>query len=657
MEYSRSRTTGSFWNSDASGQKLRLSRAKGFEAYANFMKQADIVGPDPVRDVGALVPIHGERMVNLLCLNTAFFSDKYFSDDEERGKSPFPVQTFLQLVPQGKTNAELFVVGHHPLHWFEPQSREQFVSTLLEYNAIYLHGHEHQIKPTFGPYALQSLGFGASYPARLDSKSPQPYTSKFAVCELDDMIHVRFISWDSENGCWRPFHSLSPTIRDRSKKLEDGYSIVIPTTRLSHVPKRRGDFSRQIESRPTVTSPIWIEGKPVESWATLLCDLDLIAEQHSTMAEDIQEIPTHSRFFIQDGNGTHLIHTATAETAVITYDHVESANTQLDTMRLSSCIIATFGSITSAASNLANNLRRTKILEILDGKKISDRLSKSGKFRVVLDFVSSLEVSVSITPLIWNEDISFLVVDAVRNAWFSIVDPQGTLLHDSNSLVNAVRTKLPHLKALSLRTTEGIISTKTEERLPEPFDRTLYLERCLTVFDTAQYAGLASVGVRLPIESLRQIYVPTSANVEQHQSAIEATERAIDDLVETLGLDEHQREHLSRQMKTKYGLQQSSEVGAASRLYQNLSNIAVLGDPGSGKSCFVRSEIMSYCTLEDRETEDWYGMHIPVFLPLAEYVHSHDGPMPLLDQCVIHANSQGLDLRRTQLETLFPSVA
>ena len=642
-----------FWNSDEAGQKLRMTRSKGFQSYSQFLTRANIAGPEPVCEVGTLVSVRGTRSINLVCLNTALFSDKFLSDDEEKGKSPVPVHTLRQLTTECEPNCETVVVGHHPLNWFEPQSRQHFISTLLEYNAIYLHGHEHRVEPTFGPYAVQTLGFGASYPARLDSKSEQPYTSTFALCELDEKLHIRFISWDTNHGCWRPFHNLPPSIRETSENLPGGYSLPVPTTRVSQISRHRRDFSQQIVSRPVANPPIWIEGDAVESWASLLCDLGMIERPFSTMKENLNQVPTHSRFYVQDANGTHLVHSANAETAVVTYDHVESANTQLDTLQLTSCIIATFGNVTSAAANLASNLKRTKRLEVLDGKIISDRLSNSAMALLPPDFVNNTHDSFSVTPLIVPEGVATLVIDLVRNEWFSILDVSGGLVTDSSGLVRAVREKLPHLRALPVRSEGGLSVTPTVERGAKPFDRVAYLQRCLTVFDTAKYAGLASVGVRLPVESLRRIYVPTSANVQQQQSAINATERAIDDLVETLGLDEHQREQLSRQMKGKYGVQRSSEVSAASRLYQNLSNVAILGDPGSGKSCFVRTEIMSYCVFEDLDSNDWYGKHVPVFLPLAEYTYSHSKPVRIAEQCVSHAKGQGLELDEAQLDELF----
>ena len=248
--------------------------------------------------------------------------------------------------------------------------------------------------------------------------------------------------------------------------------------------------------------------------------------------------------------------------------------------------------------------------------------------------------------------MAILVVDAVQNQWFSVVDANGDICAAHDELVGLVRKKLPHLKSVSYRSKRGTESQVAEQESVIPLERIQYLKRCLTLFDTAQYAGLAALGVRMPIESLRKIYIPTAANVEQQQAAFKATERAIEEMVETLGLDEHQKDQLSRQMKAKYGLQKTAEVGAASMLYQNFSNVLVLGDPGSGKSCFVRSEILNYCDIPEHEGGEWYRDHIPVFLPLAEYVFSSVNPIGLLEQCVIHGKSQGLALEVEQLELL-----
>ena len=642
-----------FWNFDEQGEQLRFNRSRGFSSYSKFLENQKIEGPDPLTEVGSLVDIPGTPPVTLICLNTALFSDKDFTEVDEKGKSPLPVQILRHLAKKSSPEAQKIVIGHHPLNWFEFQSRNQFQAALTDLSAFYLHGHEHRVDVAFGSNYLRSLGFGASYPGRLDGRSKQPYTSTFALCVLDDQLHVEFTAWDPPEGVWRPLHSSLPSdVRERSSILLDGYVIPVPATQSKTLTTPARIQSSEIHTPFQVESPIWIAGDRVKTWAALLNDIGLIEQVETTTEEGSHQVPSHSRFFVVDQTGTHLVHTATAETSVITYDHVEKANTQLDTLQLESCVIATFGTITTAARSLADNLRRTKNLQVLDGDSVSEKL-RNGRFFVRCEeLFSGTETQVSFTPLAVEDGLAMLVLDSVQNRWFCIVDTKGSICAEHNSLVSVVRDKLPHLKAMRYRSQDRSVSSVPSEPDSHKFDRCEYLKRCETLFDTAQYAGLAAVGVRMPVESLRKVYVPTSANVEQQQAAIKATERAIDELVETLGLDEHQRDQLSRQMKSKYGLQATTEVGAASILYQNFSNIAVLGDPGSGKSCFVRNEILNYCIPKKNGSEDWYERLIPVFLPLTEYSYSPEEPIGLLEQCSDHAKGQGLALEIEQIEGL-----
>ena len=571
-----------FWYTDERGTNIRKNRSTGLSEYAQFLKQCNIFGPDGVVEVGTAVTIDTETPATIICLNTALFSDKELRERDELEKSPMPVHTLRQLMQEEELVGQTFVIGHHPTRWFEAQSRQHFLSALTELNAVYLHGHEHPIDASFGPHHLRSLGFGATYPARLDSGERQLYTSSFAICQLDERLHIKFVSWEQGNGMWRPFHSLQAEFSERSDLLSDGYILQVPSTRLSTVEKSQLRHGPRIVTRPKIAPPIWIEGSLVETWATLLRRLELITAGYTISEDEAQNVAGHSKFFVRDQLGTHLIHAAVAETSFITYDHVESANTQLDALRLTSCIILTLGAVTQTATNLADTLRGTKPLRVLNGISIAEMLVDTGVFDSNFNLFDPIKDQVLFTPVVLGEDVGLLAVDALQNRWFSIIGADGRILAESDEVFNTICSKLPHLKQMEPRLPDGI----TIQRSVVPgttFERKAYLARCMTLFDTASYTGLAAIGVRLPIESLRRIYVPTSANVEQQQSAIEATKRAIDDLVETLGLDERQRDQLSRQMRGQYGLRQTSEVSAASYLYHNCSNVVVLGDPGSGK--------------------------------------------------------------------------
>ncbi len=641
-----------FWNSDDQGRNVRSHRASGFKAYSDFMRNEGICGPDPVHEIGSrhVIDRSQNEKLTLVCLNTALFSDKEFSDEEERGSAPIPTQTFRALVKPEDSSGLIIVMGHHPVEWFEVQSRRHFISALKDLGAIYLHGHEHKIEASFSSHGLQTLGFGAGYPQRLDAKTSQPYTSTFAICELHDELHVKFVAWEPTYGFWRPFHTVQSDFSQKSDFLSCGYEVSIPTSRANSSVSRQQVLSERVRIPLKLQTPIWIEGDTIPNWTFLLSLLGLISQPYSVLRHQEPSIGIYSSFLIKDKNGNHLIHASSAETAIVAYDHVEHVNTSIDTLGLDSCIIITLGKISEGAINLANSLRQKKNIEIFGGSTIAQKLSESDKVRKSVVSTTQDNNETVIVPLVVNGGIALLLVDAIRKSWYRIVDIDGGSKDKFDMLVSMIREKLPELKSAKYVFDTGT-SQESNEKLPRPFNRDGYLARCLQLFDTAKYAGLAAVGVKLPIESLRQIYVPTAANVERDHFAVEATNRAIEDLVQALGLDEHQRAQLTQQMKESYGAHQTSEVNAAGYLYQTFGNIIVLGDPGSGKSCFVRSEIMAYCDPPNSRSGGWYSLHVPVFLPLAEFT-GLDTSTSLLNYCVTHARNQGLSLSRIHLDIL-----
>ena len=639
-----------FWNFDDQGQRVRSSRASGFQAYSNFIKKENIYGLDPTYELGSRYVIGGSRNITLICLNTALFSDKDFSEEKERGNAPIPIQPLRALVKPEDSSGLIIVMGHHPVEWFEAQSRRHFLSALRELSAIYLHGHEHKIEADFSSHALRTLGFGAGYPGRLDANTSQPYTSTFAICELHDELHVKFVAWEPRHGVWRPFHAVQSDFDQESALLSGGYEVPVPTSRANSPVSRRQALSKQIRIIPKLQTPIWIEGDTIKNWTSLLLLLDLISQPYSVARHQEFNVGIYSSFLIKDKYGHHLIHASSAETAIVAYDHVEHVNTSIDTLKLDSCIIITLGRISESATNLANSLRQRKQIKVFGGSDIAQKLSESDKIRKNIVGTTKDNHETVIVPLVIDGGIALLLADSIRRSWYKVVDIDGSPKNEFDVLVNMIREKLPELKSAKYVSDIGI-SQENNKISPQPFDRDSYLVRCLKLFDTAKYAGLAAVGVKLPVESLRQIYVPTAANVEHDHFAVEATNRAIEELVQALGLDEHQRAQLTRQMKESYGAHQTSEVNAAGYLYQTFGNIIVLGDPGSGKSCFVRSEIMAYCEPPKSGNGDWYSLHVPVFLPLAEFA-GLDENTSLLDYCVTHARNQGLSLSRIHLDIL-----
>ena len=638
-----------FWHSDAHGVALRSARASGFRSFADFTKTAKILGPDPTTEAGARFDIElPSQRVTVICLNTALFSDKHLSDEEEREASPLPVQPLRTLAYEKPLTSPTLILGHHPLHWFEKRSRQNFLSALNEFGGVYLHGHTHEIEGHFRSHALATLGFGAAYPGHIESQSA-PYTSTFAICQLEEELHVRFVSWEPTHGAWHAAQHVPGDFSERSDILHDGYRVPVPTTKSATV--LRTNVPKQVRTPLRLNAPIWLDAPYIDQWAKLLAAIGEV-ERHDEVIQHgpNSEIGGQAAFILTDRSGRHGVRAFAAETTVITYEHVENANTELDTLQLDSYIICTLGKISNAAEELAANLRQKKNITVLDGQLLARRLASTPSIATLLASPDGATSSFIPRPLITQDGIAFLLLSTPAADRYAIMDHEGNILDEHVPLAVAIRGKLPELSSIRYGLEFGGVPDTTA--ILKPFDRVAYLQRSLSIYDTANYAGLAAIGIRLPVESLRQIYVPTAANVQSDQAAIEATHRAIDDLVEALGLDEVQKMQLARQMKSTYGVRSTSEVDAASGLYKALSNIVVLGDPGSGKSCFVRAQVMAYCEPPCGDDSDWYSQHVPVVLPLAEYSDVIAEGKPLLEHCVAHAQSQLLDLDSQQLEIL-----
>ncbi|MCY3841442.1 MAG: metallophosphoesterase, partial [Gammaproteobacteria bacterium] len=638
-----------FWESDQKGIDLRAARARGFDAFATFLDANSIMGPDPTTQVGKRLDLELRNgAVTVICLNTALFSDKHLSADDEREASPLPVQSLRALANEGQRAKSTLVLGHHPLDWFDKRTKQNFLSALRDLGAIYLHGHTHQIEGHFGSHALASVGFGSVYPSHIDHQLA-PFTSTFAICQLAEELHIRFVSWEPDFGVWRPSQSVPGDFNEPSDMLSDAYRVPVPNTKSTTV--MRSNAFREVETPLHLDSPIWIDAPYVEKWAMLLGLVGEVEQEHEIVQQTLKsEIGGQASFILTDRYGRHGVRAFSAETTIITYEHVEAVNTELDTLQLDSYIVATLGKTSASAADLAANLRRTKRITVLDGVSLARQLASTSTVKDLLSDHLSPQSAFVPQPLIAPNGLAFLLVAAPTGDRYVVLDQDGGVLGEHTDLVRTVREKLPQLASLQYGLHLSIDPELAQTR--NPFDRDGYLRRCLSTYDTANYAGLAAIGIRLPVESLRKIYVPTAANVQSDQAAMEATHRAIDDLVEALGLDEVQKMQLARQMKSTYGVRSTSEVDAASGLYQALSNIVLLGDPGSGKSCFVRAQVMAYCEPPTGGDGDWYSQHVPVFLPLAEYSDALAENSPILNHYVAHAQSQQLALDLPQLKIL-----
>ena len=390
-----------FWDVDK-GKEIRSNRASGFKAYTDFLKSEKISGPDPTGNPGSRLEVETKNgnSLSIICINTALFSDKQFSREEEIGKAPMPVQTVRTLAKNKNPHGLIIVMGHHPVTWFEQQSKQHFLSMLKDMGAVYLHGHEHEIVADFGIHSIRTLGFGAAYPASLEDNSKPPYTSTFAIGEVRDELHLKFVAWEPTHGSWRPYHTLPADFEKESSILQGGYEIPVPISpAVSSVP-RLSPVSRAVRVLPKFQPPIWIQGDITKGWTSLLSLLEVISEPYKVSNFPQSNAGIYSRFLISDGTGTHLIQASSAETTIVTPDHVERVNTAIDTLQLDSCIIATLGKMSEGATNLVNSLRKKKRIEVFDGKLIAEKLSELERVTKNLVPTEKENTDTIMTPLV-----------------------------------------------------------------------------------------------------------------------------------------------------------------------------------------------------------------------------------------------------------------
>lgn len=638
-----------FFNATPDGVRMRNQRAQAFENYSSFIKASKINSVDPLTDVASSQEFEKNgKKITIISLVTAFFSDTETPDSK---KAPIPVHPVRSLIQKKSVDSFTLVLGHHPSNWFTDESDQQFYSLLFGENALYLHGHMHSISTLFGGRGLVSLGFGAGYQAGLDSTKISRYRNSFAICELGDELHVKIVSWDNENGTWRPDKNLPVDFSTSSSDLTDGYILKLPSTPLvSQSQPSRSGLALALQANLKIDQCIWLADDDVQRWRELLIKVGKLPNSHESFRLPHKSLPSgHVQFRVTDERFSYLIYAISATGDVLNYDQIQKLNTELDTQSFDYCIVVTLGDLAKEAKTLSTLLSSKKAITVYERHEITNQLTRalSMQHNNALDNVELDKVNLTI--VVTNHGLALLIEDKTNNEWFSVLDEQGKLLNESASLVRQICESKPSLNRISYKFNSDLTTAKdSSDKTEIEFDREKYLQLSLEYFNDVKYAPLAAMGIKFKRTSLSDMYVPASADVGGTSKSSQNALRAINELVESLGLSKQQRDQLEAQLQSRHGLDVSAEVGAASQIYQRFNNIVVLGDPGSGKTCFVKHEILEYCT--SRPSTNWYSTHLPVYVPLAEAALLIEGNHEILEICSILSSRRGIELPRLEIE-------
>lgn len=642
-----------FFNFDAEGVRLRSTRAAAFKEYTEFLRKNGILGVDPLSAPAQThsIEVRGKR-IELICIVTAFFSDREKSATD-RHKAPMPVQPVRSLLQKISPEAIPLILGHHPNTWFLHETAEHFHSLLIDENALYLHGHEHTVMSKFGNRGLLSLGFGAAYQASPESATTSYYRNSFAICELTESLHVAVTSWDNEKGKWRADHSLPADFHDRSTRLEDGYVLALPSTKLStHAASPMSALASAVRTEVQIDNCIWLADEGTKRWTELLVGMGKISRFAESFSLPHKMLPVgHVQFRIKDSRSQYLVRAVSSAGDILNYEQIQKINTELDTEDYDGCLVLTLGTLSKEAQTLASQLSSRKSMVVLERNDLV-REAMKGLTSTQFSALSSMQPDkISVSLIVTDSGLAFLCKDKTRHKWFSVLDEAGSRSSESSSLVCKLREENSTLSRLQYEINGPIsFSTSSTLELAPDFDWKEYRRRNHEYFDDVKYAPLAALGIRFNTTSLSEMYVKASADISGGTKTSQNANRAIMEFVESLSLPKAQQELLEGQLRARYGLERTAEVGEASQLYQRYNNIVVLGDPGSGKTCFVKNEILSYCTEVEKDT--WYSNHIPVYISLAEAAKILDEKSDILDICQIQAARRGIDLPRNELEKI-----
>ena len=636
-----------FFHLGTDGKRTRGTRTQAFAAYQEFATTNQIMSVDPTAEPASIHTISDKtKPIILVSAVTAFFSDKEVDDKRQSPAPVHPIRTLLQSRPEGSI---VIVLGHHPPDWFTQETEPHLRTLLLDHNALYFHGHEHRIIPRFGPHGLISLGFGAAYVAPNDSLPTPYYRNSYAICELTDSLHVSFVSWDAEHGQWRSDQRPPGDFDERSNRFRDGYCVPLPTTRIAGT-HRLSAIASALRLRLRIEQCLWLVTDDTKRWLELLSTLELLRGMTDPYALASQALPAgHTQFRAKNQLGQHhLVYAISGHGDILHYDQLETINTELDRRNYDGCILVTLGEYSADALSLATQLASRKNITVLDRNDVLRRSLDNLPFELLTALQSAPDPNlVTGSLIITDRSFALLLQDKTRNEWFQVIDETGTVLRESSTLVGSVRREMEALRQLRYEHKAIGGGPSPTVSTTQPFDRVKYLAKCNSYFDNVKYAPLSALGFRFRHTSLSGIYIEASADVGDTSKGTQLT-RAVSEFVESLALPRAQQQQLESQLRSQHGLTRTAEVGAARKAYQKYNNVVVLGDPGSGKTCFLQHEILAYC-VPPSDGGSWYSQHLPIYITLAEAARLLDDNTSFLDVAAIVSSRRGIELPRNAI--------
>lgn len=632
------------------GIKIRRRRSDDFTAYSEFQLANNVNGPNPLKEVSATF-VHDSPVgpIDIITTNTAIFSnkEKEFNDFKKIPATTVSLRTVLDTLDP---LARKLILGHHPIDWFIPAHIEPFRTLLVNNNAIYFHGHTHLPTVSHNHNGLESVGFGSAY--HTTPESMVPYHNCFALCELSgDDLHVGFHQWDCNNGCWTQLTGLPPAFKEKSELL-DGYKLSISHNIGKSVSQGLPTHHR---SSPTISRVIAPSELTENAWRTLLVRLHIINESINSSANfhTIMSTAVSTVFSYQTGTSRHYVECLPGRAHLLPKSHIESSNNLIDYEELESYTIVTFGDTDADARNAFLRLSKTKPLKLVTAKDLA--LNPGSLLSLLQEsHLETLDAATACVELFLDDTSVVLIVkDTKSSAWFYLVGEDGDVLDESDPVSGKIRETEHDLGKIPYVTSQRLIKPLPCLQVEKPTELKIkgYLNACEVEFNSVRYAALAAFGFKFKKISLSELYIEPDADVDTKSRSTESLNNAIANALDEMKLDLPLRMQLEAQMRHDYNTEKKLESGTARSLYKQFGSVLVLGDPGSGKTCFVQNEMLAYCK-KYGDQDSWYRKHLPIFIPLAEAAKQVDFENMFVVACRF-ATKRGLNITESQLLDYF----
>jgi hypothetical protein len=614
-----------FFCEDADGQRARRQRAEVFGSYWQFIEAHGIESPDPSIEVSKIYD-SDKLPVTILATNTAFFSDE--SESKRPNSTPAPLASLRHLIPSGAPTKPLLILGHHSQETLIKDHLKLLKALLKDKKACLLHGHEHDPGVTTNPDgSVRSIGFGATYLESLEVQAEGPYKNSFTFCSVSDKLYITAFSW--ERGRWVDTTVIQFSDCDVvEKKHFDRVSVSLPV--ISGNVTQSGSLvglSRVARAHPHPSRIIPIAAPNDKLWKRLIPmseNVRRISREGSPSVNVLPETDGKWQGVLEVNEERHLLVCVPGGNHVLSAKEVETLNTRLDTEDFRSVTVISLGMFSDEARTMYLRLQTRKRIEILVNADLTgkaDRILSSEQKRHLQGLDAA---TTSVRLLVTEDDIFCMIVQgSPPTASFYLLDRDGNVVSATHAIVSALRKGNPEFTKIAY---QGDLQQSLD--VGAAFNENEYLRKSFDEYNSTKYAALANIGFRFSDLPLKDLYVSATA-AEVIESGSGRLEAIVEDHLAKFPASDALKAHIQKQLLSVLKEDPHQETSDAREFCQKYGSVLLTGDPGAGKTCFVKNEILAYCERATNSgttsgTASWHSVHIPVMLQLSEVIAEND---------------------------------